>query len=143
MKRRHLLPSLAGAIAWPTIARARAMRLGDIAIAQAWALPVRVSRDGQAFVTLTNTGTAPDELVAARSSVCGPIELRRNSRYDDPPLASFVLAPREALEMKPAARHLRLMGLVGSLRAGQRLAIILDFLNAGEVEVVFDVRDGA
>lgn len=143
MKRRRLILGLAGLATSPAPARARSIRLGDIAIGQAWALPARVSREGQAFVPLLNQGTAPEELVAARSSACGPIELRRNNRYDDPPLASFVLAPHEPLEMKPAARHLRLMGLAGPLLAGQRLAIILDFLNAGEIEVVFDIREGA
>jgi hypothetical protein len=132
--------SLAGLVTLPAAARAHSYRLGDIAIGHAWALPVEVSRDGQAFVPLANDGKATDELVAARSSVCGMIELRRNNRYDDPPLTSFVLDPGKPLPMRPTARHLRLMNLTAPLVIGQRFTIILDFRDAGETEVEFHVE---
>ena len=141
LKRRRLILGLAGAIACPAIARAHSYRLGGIAIGHAWALPARISREGQAFVPLVNNGKAADELVGARSSACGAIELRRNNRYDDPPLTSFLLEPGKPLPMRPTARHLRLMGLAGTLEPGQRFTIILDFLNAGEAEVAFHVEE--
>jgi copper(I)-binding protein len=141
MQRRGVIVGLAAAAAWPTAARAHSYRLGDIAIGHAWALPAHVSRDGQAFVPLVNEGKEADELVAARSSVCGTIELRRNNRYDDPPLSSFQLEPGKPLPMRPTARHLRLTGLNGPLALDQRFVIILDFLNAGETEVEFHVEN--
>lgn len=141
MKRRRLILGLAGLATGPALAHAHSTRLGEIAIGHAWALPVRVSREGQAFVPLVNNGNTPDELVAARSSVCGAIELRRNNRYDDPPLGSFMLEPGKPLPMRPTARHLRLMGLAAPLVVGQRFTIILDFLNAGEAEVAFQVEE--
>lgn len=141
MKRRRLILGLAGLVTCPAIARAHSYRLGDIAIGHAWALPNEVSGEGQAFVPLVNNGKTTDELVAARSSVCGAIELRRNNRYDDPPLASFVLEPGRPLPMRPTARHLRLMGLRAPLVLDQRFTIILDFLNAGETEVEFHVEN--
>lgn len=140
MQRRRLIISLAGLITLPAVARAHSYKLGDIAIGHAWALPVEVSREGQAFVPLVNNGKATDELVAARSSVCGQIELRWNNRYDDPPLASFVLEPGKPLPMRPTARHLRLMGLGAPLVLDQRFTIILDFRDAGETEVEFHVE---
>lgn len=141
MKRRHLVLGIASALACPGIAQSHSYRLGNIAIGHAWALPAQVSREGQAFVPLVNNGKIVDELVAARSSVCGAIELRRNNRYDDPPLSSFLLEPGMPLPMRPTARHLRLMGLAGALSPGQRFTIILDFLNAGEAEVAFHVEE--
>ncbi|MEI7599271.1 MAG: copper chaperone PCu(A)C [Aestuariivirga sp.] len=141
MQRRGVIMGLAAAAAWPAAARAHSYRLGDIAIGHAWALPAQVSREGQAFVPLVNNGQTADELVAARSSVCGTIELRRNNRYDDPPLTSFLLEPGKPLPMRPTARHLRLMGLDGPLVLDQRFTIILDFLNAGETEVEFHVEN--
>jgi len=141
MQRRGVIMGLAAAAAWPAAARAHSYRLGDIAIGHAWALPAQVSREGQAFVPLVNNGQTADELVAARSSVCGTIELRRNNRYDDPPLTSFLLEPGKPLPMRPTARHLRLMGLNGPLVLDQRFTIILDFLNAGETEVEFHVEN--
>jgi copper(I)-binding protein len=140
LHRRRLILGLAGSLAFPTIARAHSYTHGDIAIGHAWALPSEVSGEGQAFVPMVNNGKAPDELVAARSTVCTQIELRRNNRYDDPPLSSFVLEPDRPLPMRPTARHLRLMGLQGPLLLDQRFAIVLDFLNAGEIEVEFHVE---
>lgn len=141
MQRRGVIMGLAAAAAWPAAARAHSYRLGDIAIGHAWALPAQVSRDGQAFVPLVNDGKVADELVAARSSVCGAIELRRNNRYDDPPLSSFLLEPGKPLPMRPTARHLRLMSLRNPLLLDQRFTIILDFLNAGETEIEFHVEN--
>lgn len=140
MHRRRLILSLAGLAACTRLARAHSYRLGDIAIGHAWALPVQVSREGQAFVPLVNNGKATDELVAARSSVCGQIEMRRNNRYDDPPLGSFVLEPGKPLPMRPTARHLRLMSLNAPLVLDQRFTLILDFRDAGETEVEFHVE---
>lgn len=141
MHRRHLIMGLTGLIACSAIARAHSYRLGDIAIGHAWALPAQVSPEGQAFVPLVNNGKVSDELVAARSSVCGAIELRRNNRYDDPPLSSFLLEPGRPLPMRPTARHLRLMSLRNPLLLDQRFTVILDFLNAGEIEVEFYVEN--
>ena len=140
MHRRRLILSLAGLPAFTALARAHSYRVGDIAIGHAWALPAEISREGQAFVPLVNNGKTADELVAARSSVCGAIELRRNNRYDDPPLSSFVLEPGRPLPMRPTARHLRLMSLTGPLTLDQRFTINLDFLNAGETEIEFHVE---
>jgi copper(I)-binding protein len=121
-------------------ARAHSYTYGDIAIGHAWALPSAVSGEGQAFMPMVNNGKVADELVAARSDVCTQIELRRNTRYDDPPLSSFVLEPAKPLPMRPTARHLRLMGLKLPLPLDQRFMIVLDFLNAGEIEVEFHVE---
>jgi len=141
MQRRGVIMGLAAAAALPAAARAHSYRLGDVAIGHAWALPASISRDGQAFVPLVNNGKVEDALVAARSSVCGAIELRRNNRYDDPPLASLLLEPGKPVPMRPTARHLRLMSLRGPLLLDQRFTIILDFLNAGELEVEFHVEN--
>jgi periplasmic copper chaperone A len=125
---------LAACLLAPRAALAHSFRHGDIAIGHAWALPT-THNDGQAFFPLVNNGKERDELVAARSKVCGLIELRQNNRYDDPPLAAIELDPGTLIPMRPTARHLRLVGLDQPLEAGDRFAIILDFLNAGEVEI--------
>jgi copper(I)-binding protein len=118
----------------PTKARAHSYKHDTIAIGHAWALPVQHG-DGQLFFPMVNNGQGTDELVAARSSVCALIELRRNNRYDDPPLSSMVLEPGKPLPMRPTGRHLRLVGLSGPLVLGNRFTLVLDFLNAGEVEI--------
>ena len=84
---------------------------------------------------MNNRGKDKDALVAARSSVCSMIELRQNNRYDDPALQAIELLPGKPIAMRPTARHLRLIGLTRELKSGDRFSLILDFLNAGEVEV--------
>ena len=131
MHRRTLLAAL---LITPIEVRAHSAKSGAIAIGHAWALPAQ-SGDGQVFFPLVNNGITPDALIAARSSVCTLIELRRNNRYDDPPLESIPLEPGKPVPMRPTARHLRLIGLKRPLVKDGRFTIIVDFHNAGEVEI--------
>jgi periplasmic copper chaperone A len=137
MKRRIFLTG----ILWPRAASAHSFKLGDILIGHAWALPSR-QNDGQVFFPLVNNGKAPDELVAARSGICAQIELRQNAHYDDPPLKSLALDPGKPIPMRPTARHLRLIGLRKPLEKGDGFTMILDFLNAGEIEIEVHVANG-
>jgi hypothetical protein len=118
----------------PGIAHAHSYKHGSIAIGHAWALPSSIS-DGQLFFPLVNRGKVRDALVAARSAVCAMIELRSNARYDDPPLPEIELLPGKPVPMRPSARHLRLVGLNQPLKLGDRFSVVLDFMNAGEVEI--------
>ena len=116
-------------------AHAHSAHIGDIKIGHAWALPGLAGQDGQCFMPLLNTGKIEDELVAARSDICLAIQLRHNARYDDPPEIQFDLAPNKPIAMRPQAVHFRLLGLRKELKLGESFALVLDFLNAGEVEV--------
>jgi copper(I)-binding protein len=135
MKRRVFLIGLL----IPAAAYAHSFTQGDIAIGHAWALPSS-GGDAQVFMPLVNLGKERDALVAARSDICSAIEIRQNNRYDDPPLASLPLEPAKPLPMRPTARHLRLIGLKGPLKSGDRFSLILDFLNAGEIEITVVVE---
>ncbi len=116
-------------------AHAHSAHIGDIKIGHAWALPGLAGQDGQCFMPLLNTGKIEDELVAARSDICLAIQLRHNARYDDPPEIQFDLAPNKPIAMRPQAVHFRLLGLRKELKLFESFALVLDFLNAGEVEV--------
>jgi copper(I)-binding protein len=118
----------------PRAAMAHSYTAGDIAIGHVWGLPSQ-SNETQVFAPMNNRGKDEDALVAARSTICSMIELRRNNRYDDPALQSIELLPGKPVAMRPTARHLRLIGLTRELKPGDRFDLILDFLNAGEVEV--------
>ena len=137
MKRRSLMLLIAG---WPIAAQAHSFKLGAINIGHAWALPSQQT-DGQVFMPILNTGKAADSLVGARSDAAGLIELRKNNRYDDPPLKEFVLEPGKPFPMRPTAYHLRLVGLSKPLVKGDKIKIMLDFLNAGEIEIEVHVQE--
>lgn len=123
-------------------ALAHSYQAGRIAIGHVWGLPSETS-ETQVFMPLSNRGAEADELVAARSPICSAIELRRNNRYDDPALRSIELPPARPVAMRKGARHLRLIGLTRSLKAGDRFELTLDFLNAGEAVVEVIVEDGS
>jgi copper(I)-binding protein len=131
--RRAALVSLL-TLAAPRLARAHSYTAGTIAIGHVWGLPSQ-SNETQVFAPMNNRGKDKDALVAARSTICSMIELRQNNRYDDPVLQSIELLPGKPIAMRPTARHLRLIGLSRELKTGDRFSLILDFLNAGEVEV--------
>jgi periplasmic copper chaperone A len=117
------------------VAHAHSAHVGDIKIGHAWALPALAGQDGQCFMPMLNSGKTEDELIAARSDVCLAIQLRHNARYDDPPEIQFDLPPNKPIAMRPQAIHFRLMGLRKDLKLGESFALVLDFLNAGEIEL--------
>jgi copper(I)-binding protein len=124
----------------PTLAQAHSYKLGNISIGHAWALPQQLA-DGQVFFPMAIKGNESDELVAARSDVCTFIQLRQNNHYDDPPLSSIKLVPGKPVPMRPTATHLRLVGMRQPLKVGDRFKIILDFINAGEIEIEVQVAE--
>lgn len=141
LSRRGLLTFMVTAATAPR-ALAHSFKIGEIAIGHVWGLPSETG-ETQVFAPLSNRGKDKDELVAARSPICSMIELRQNNRYDDPPLASIALDPAKPVAMRKGARHLRLVGLVKPLKAGDRFDMTLDFLTAGEVTVEVIVENGS
>jgi copper(I)-binding protein len=137
MKRRAFmfLPFLA------STARAHSYKVNGIAIGHAWALPAERAVSGQVFMPLVNQNTKADALIAARSDICATIQLRNNARYDDPPEELFELLPGRPFPMRPSARHLRLIGLRQTLLKGDKFSLVLDFRDAGEIEVIVFVED--
>ena len=116
-------------------AKAHSYKAGEMKIGHAWAKPAVNGQDGQCFMPILNTAAKEDALVAARSEICSFIELRQNARYDHPPEDKFALPNGKPIAMRPQAVHLRLVGVRNDLKLGDRFGLILDFLNAGEVEV--------
>jgi copper(I)-binding protein len=123
-------------------AEAHSYQAGAIAIGHVWGLP-SATNETQVFAPFSNRGQEADALVAARSPICSIVELRRNNRYDDAPLKEIELPPGRPVALRKGARHLRLIGLARPLKAGDRFAMILDFLNAGEAAVEVMVENGS
>jgi periplasmic copper chaperone A len=137
LKRRSLILAFS---AWPFAALAHSYKMGTIEIGHAWGLPSQQT-DGQVFMPMLNTGNIADSLVAARTDAASLVELRQNNRYDDPALKEFVLEPGKPFPMRPTAKHLRLVGLTRPLVRGDQIKMVLDFLNAGEIEIEVHVQD--
>jgi periplasmic copper chaperone A len=123
-----------------TAAHAHSYEAGAIKIGHAWALPAPMGIDGQVFMPLLNTGTEPDSLVASRTDMASYIEIRAHNKYDILPLKEFYLEPGKPLAMRPTSKHLRVVGLNKPFVLGDKFMLVLDFLNAGEVEVEVHVE---
>jgi copper(I)-binding protein len=136
MKRRSFMALVAG---WPIAAESHSFKVGAINIGHAWALPT-TQQDAQVFMPLLNVGQEPDSLVAARTDIASLVELRPNNKYNDAPLGAFVLDPGKPFPMRPTSKHLRIVGLAKSLVKGDKFKIVLDFLNAGEIEIEVHVQ---
>jgi copper(I)-binding protein len=95
---------------------------------------------GGAFVTLLNTGDAPDRLVSASSAVAGRVELHTHIKDGDVMRMREVeggipLPPGEIVRLQPGGLHIMLLGLNQGLTAGSHFPLTLAFEKAGSVQV--------
>jgi periplasmic copper chaperone A len=137
MKRRSFMGLLVG---WPLAAEAHSFKVGAINIGHAWALPT-TQQDAQVFMPLLNTGKEQDSLIAARTDIASFAELRPYNKYDELPMQEFVLHPGKPFPMRPTSKHIRIVGLAKPLVKGDTFKMVLDFLNAGEIEIEVHVQD--
>ncbi len=95
---------------------------------------------GGVFVTLINTGDAPDRLVSASSGVAERVELHTHIKDGDVMRMREVeggipLPPGETVKLQPGGFHIMLLGLNQGLTAGSSFPLTLTFEKAGSVQV--------
>lgn len=137
---------LAVALLGPTVAAAAEARVGDVRISQAWARttpPGAVT--GAAYLTVTNAGRAPEQLLGAASPAAEKVEIHRMSIRDgvmrmQAAKAGVDIPAGQRLELRPGGYHLMLSGLRKPLRPGDRVVVTLRFARAGSVPVELIVR---
>ena len=111
-----------------------------ITVSRAWARPtIGASATTAGYVTLRNSGSKPDRLVAAQSELASAIEIHmhvmdgdiaRMRRVDD-----VAIAPGQSAEFNPGGLHLMVLGLKRPLKAGETLPLKLTFQTAGVLAV--------
>lgn len=126
-------------------AAATETRIGDLIIQQPWsrATPPGV-KVAAGYMTIRNTGSAADTLLGGSASVADRIEVHESSEKDG--VASMrklnqglEIPANGSVELKPGGLHLMLMGLKGTLVAGEPVQLVLNFEKAGSVTVEFAV----
>jgi copper(I)-binding protein len=119
-------------------------KVGAIEIKDAWAraTPARAPAGG-AFITITNTGAATDNLVAASTGVSKTAELHTHLVQGDVmrmvAVSSIEVQPGKTVAMGPGGLHVMLIGLNGPLKEGTSFPLELTFAQAGKVTVTVDV----
>jgi len=124
----------------PAVALAADATLGPLQIEQPWARATAASaRNGGVFLTVTNSGSEGDRLVAASTAAAaraelhttinddGVMKMRHVDAVDVPAGGSAVL--------KPGGFHIMLMDLKAPLAEGAHVPMTLTFERAGSVTV--------
>jgi len=139
--------ALAAALAFATSgAQAHDYKAGAITINHPWARATpQGATVGAGYLTLTNTGTAPDRLVGATAAAAGHVELHEMSMADGvmrmrPVKDGIELKPGQKVEFKSGSFHLMMIDLKQPLQQGQRVKGTLTFEKAGPVDVEFAVE---
>ncbi|HWX46771.1 MAG TPA: copper chaperone PCu(A)C [Roseomonas sp.] len=141
--RRFLFGALAG-LGLATAAAAHSYTAGDIAIGHPWSRAAPAGITGAGFMTLRNTGSAPDRLVSARAEIARTVELHNHVQDGAVmrmrPVESIEIAPGQEVKLAPGGLHLMLVGLKQPLTKGARVPLTLVFERAGEVTVELAVE---
>ena len=121
-----------------------ATSLGPLRIEDAWTRAALEGRQGAGFMTIRNSGTVADRLVAASSPVAGRMELHTHIRDGDVmrmrPVQDIPVPAGGSATLQPGGLHLMFMGLNRTLAEGTRIPVTLRFAEAGEVTLELEVR---
>lgn len=116
----------------------------DLTLAAPWAR-ASVSKTAQAFITIRNTGTEADRLMAISSPVAKRVELVRYEEIGGvngaQTVKSLEIPPGNTVSLSPATLVLSLIGLKQSLTAGSTVRLTLTFARAGAVSVFARVAE--
>ncbi|MGE0854469.1 MAG: copper chaperone PCu(A)C [Hyphomicrobiaceae bacterium] len=122
-----------------------ATKAGSLTISKPWtrATPPG-SKVAGAFMTITNTGSAPDRLVGGTSPVAGHVEIHEMVMDGNVMKMrglgnGLEIKPGETVELKPGGYHVMLLDLRNPLTEGTPVAGTLKFEKAGEIAVTYDV----
>jgi hypothetical protein len=119
--------------------------VGSLKIAHPWsrATPKGASVGG-GYLTITNTGSAPDRLIGG-SSDAGQFELHSMTMENGvmkmrPVTGGIEIKPGETVKLSPGGYHVMFVGLKKPLEKGQHVDATLEFAKAGKVKVFFLVE---
>ena len=144
MRRLFLGALLAAATAFP--AAAHEFKAGDLTIDHPYArASAGPARNGAAYLTIRNDGTAADRLVGGAADVADKVEL--HTHINDAGVmrmreveGGIEVPPGEAVAMKPGGLHVMFFGLKQPLKEGESFPLTLTFERAGSVEVTVQVE---
>ena len=119
-------------------------KAGDLTIHSPWARATSaVAKTGAAFVTIQNSGSQADRLIAVSAGVAKKVRLHESLMED----GVMKMRPADAVEipangmamLEPGSYHIMFMGLKAPFKEGESFPLTLVFEQAGPVEIVVDV----
>jgi len=146
MIRVSLIAAAVCAVLSATPALADDVTVGGLKIFAPWARATpKGAAVGGGYMTITNTGSAPDRLIGGAADIAARFEVHEMS-MDNGVMKMRELAngleikPGEKVELKPGSYHVMFMGLRQQLIQGQNVKATLQFEKAGKVDVVFSIE---
>lgn len=138
-----LAATFAGSLALP--AQAKDVTAGSLKISSPWARATpKGASVGGGYMTVANTGDAPDRLVAGQTDISNRFEIHEMSL--DKGIMKMRMLPKgleikpgETVVFKPGSYHLMFMELKRRLTQGEHFKVTLQFEKAGKVDVDFTV----
>jgi len=127
-------------------AHAEDVTAGPLKISAPWvrATP-KGANVGGGYMTVTNTGSAPDRLIGGATDISSRFEIHEMS-MDGGVMKmrampkGIEIKPGQTVEFKPGGYHLMFLGLTQSLEKGGHVKATLQFEKAGKIEVDFTVE---
>lgn len=137
---------LAGCEPAPKTPDAAATAASIIAVTAPWSRATAQGQDaGGAFLTIANTGTAPDRLTGGSTPAAGRVEIHTMSMEGDVmrmrQLEDGLEVPAGGtVALKPGSVHVMLMDLKQPLKPGDKVPLKLTFAGAGTIETALDIQ---
>jgi hypothetical protein len=127
-------------------AQAEDVTAGSLKISAPWARATpKGASVGGGYMTISNTGTAPDRLVGGTTDISGRLEIHEMS-MDNGVMKMRMLPkgleikPGETVTFKPGGYHVMFVGLKQQLVQGGHFKATLQFEKAGKVDVDFAIE---
>jgi len=141
---RRALAGLAVLGAFALIHPLSAQGAGQVVVEQPWARAALQGGNGGAFLTLRNSGAAPDRLLSASTPLARTTEIHETVREGDVmrmrPVTAIEVPAGGSVTLRPGGAHVMMTGLSQALRVGTTVPLTLTFERAGAVEVQVAVQ---
>jgi len=146
MKRLSILAAALLALFIVAPSHAADVMAGSLKISAPWARATpKGASVGGGYMTITNTGSAPDKLIGGSTSVSSKFEVHEMTMKNGvmkmrPVAGGLEIKPGETVTLAPGGYHVMFVGLKEQLKEGSHFKATLDFAKAGKVDVDFVVE---
>lgn len=140
-----LVALLSGTLACTSTPAASSASSASITITDAWVRPAAVGAQTAAYLTIKNTGSAPEALVGVTAADASMAGLHQTSTDASgmtgmSPVDEIAIPAGGSVALAPGGFHVMLMGLKRELATGGTVTLRLTFRGAGTVTVEAAVR---
>jgi copper(I)-binding protein len=146
MTHRRLLLAALPALLFGLPAAAHDYKIGALEIEHPWTrATASTAKTGGGFLTITNKGTTPDRLIAARSPVSLKVEVHE-MKMDGSVMrmreveGGIEIPPGKTVTLKPGGYHIMFMELKAPLAQGGKAPVTLVFEKAGSIDVELKIE---